>query len=372
MFMSLNDEMYSDMIDYANTEVDELRKTREQTIAIMPAGNAGIDMLSHHCKANEIQVECFIDNNENKQWTQVESIDVLSLNDAKEKYPKLHVIVATLSAEVKKSIVTQLEKLNVEYILAEVFIYKNFNEYQKIYKMLADKTSQENFLNIINYRISSNISLLDTIARPAEYQYFEPDIYAVSSNDVFVDCGAYTGDTLTLLMKATNGEIKGYHGFEPSNDNFKELQQMSKSFPNMHLYNKGLHQTDTVLRFDTERSSASCTLSTVGNCEIAVVSLDSTLDKTPVTFIKMDIEGAEIAALEGAQNLIKREQPILAISVYHKPSDIIDIPILIDSFGVKYSYYLRHYYLYFNKDTVSHCESVLYAIPKKNVEGGIK
>lgn len=92
-----------------------------------------------------------------------------------------------------------------------------------------------------------------------------------------------------------------------------------------------------------------------GNDRIEVVSLDSYI-KEKVTFIKMDIEGAELEALKGCQNTIKKYRPKLAISVYHKKEDIIEIPGYIMSLVPDYHFYLRHY-------SSGFAETVLYALP---------
>lgn len=83
--------------------------------------------------------------------------------------------------------------------------------------------------------------------------------------------------------------------------------------------------------------------------------MDDVVDEK-VTFIKMDIEGAEYEALLGAKETIQKNKPKLAISIYHKPEDIISIPKLIKSMVPNYRLYIRHYS---NADN----ETVLYAIP---------
>lgn len=70
----------------------------------------------------------------------------------------------------------------------------------------------------------------------------------------------------------------------------------------------------------------------------------------------MDIEGAELKALEGATECISKYSPQLAISVYHKPEDIIEIPMFIKSLNPKYRFWLRHY-------SLSWFDTVLYAVP---------
>jgi len=75
----------------------------------------------------------------------------------------------------------------------------------------------------------------------------------------------------------------------------------------------------------------------------------------PVTYIKMDIEGAELNALKGAANTIKKNKPRLAICVYHKPEDILEIPVFLSELVPSYQFYLRHHSQYY-------IETVLYAV----------
>lgn len=86
-----------------------------------------------------------------------------------------------------------------------------------------------------------------------------------------------------------------------------------------------------------------------------MTSIDEELEGKRVTFIKMDVEGAELAALQGAQHVIRKQHPKLAICVYHKPEDIIDIPSYILSLDPGYRLFLRHYSPFED-------ETVLYAI----------
>ncbi len=90
-----------------------------------------------------------------------------------------------------------------------------------------------------------------------------------------------------------------------------------------------------------------------GEDSIEVVALDSVI-KEKVTFIKMDIEGSELKALQGGRNLIRTYMPKLAISIYHKWEDLIDIPVYIHELAPEYKLFIRHYFY-------SPAETVLYA-----------
>lgn len=92
-----------------------------------------------------------------------------------------------------------------------------------------------------------------------------------------------------------------------------------------------------------------------GEVQIETLQLDEVLGDRDVTFLKMDIEGAEKEALLGARKTIKRCRPKLAISVYHKPEDIWELPELILDIYPDYELYIRHY-------SLRDAETVLYAI----------
>ena len=76
---------------------------------------------------------------------------------------------------------------------------------------------------------------------------------------------------------------------------------------------------------------------------IPVDSIDNVCSGDKVTFIKMDIEGSEMEALKGAENVIKRDKPRLAICIYHKPEDLYEIPFWVKETVPEYKLYIRHH-----------------------------
>lgn len=91
-----------------------------------------------------------------------------------------------------------------------------------------------------------------------------------------------------------------------------------------------------------------------GTATIETTTLDKVFAVKPITFIKMDVEGAEYNALLGSRKTITEQHPKLAISVYHKPEDIIDIPALLLEYQSDYKFYLRHYSP-FDNETILYC-----------------
>ena len=87
---------------------------------------------------------------------------------------------------------------------------------------------------------------------------------------------------------------------------------------------------------------------------VRVTTIDGTVGDEPVGFIKMDIEGSEFGALHGAERTIRRDRPLLALSVYHLPGDMLAIMDYLHELVPKYRFWLRHY-------SVGNADTVLYA-----------
>lgn len=184
--------------------------------------------------------------------------------------------------------------------------------------------------------------------------YFDPQIIKYDSEEVFLDCGSYDLYTSEqLLGKCKN--VKKIYAFEPDPANFQIcIDKKDKINCEVELINAGLWDENKTLSFHSFSGTGSKIVEN-GNSQVRVVTIDSVLKGRKATFIKMDIEGAELSALKGGEETIKRYRPKLAISVYHKPNDIVDILLYIRSIVPEYKLYLRHH-------TNTEVDTVLYAV----------
>lgn len=188
-------------------------------------------------------------------------------------------------------------------------------------------------------------------------QYFE-DFMKCSPGEVFVDGGALNLNTTMRFMKhCSKFGVTGEKSiaFEPDIISFEKMKNSIQrhNITNVEVVNAGLYSSNTTLRFNL-LGNGSSSINENGTSEIKVVTVDSHV-KDKVTFIKMDIEGAELEALKGCRETIISHKPKLAICVYHKPEDIIEIPLYIKSLVPEYQLYMRHYSNSIN-------ETVLYAV----------
>lgn len=188
-------------------------------------------------------------------------------------------------------------------------------------------------------------------------QYFDlPELYHVE-NESFVDAGCYDGKTSLNFIKWAGNKYQHIYAFEADPCNTSKIDRIFLK-PNFNgkvdIISKGVWNEIITLKFNSMSESTS-QIDGTGNIEISVTTLDKVFDKKEITFIKMDIEGAELSALKGSKNIISEQKPKLAISLYHKQKDIFDIPNLLLQYNPDYKFYLRHY------SFVAY-ETVLYAL----------
>ena len=198
-------------------------------------------------------------------------------------------------------------------------------------------------------------------------QYFEPSFLKPDENEIYIDAGPYDSDTISGFISFCNHRYSHIYAFEPQEKMYARCQTFIKTenIKNITLIPKGLYDSNTVLRFENEgggfgicgERNSEASKKSEKITEVPVITLDSYIDKNEmITFIKMDIEGAELKALIGATETIKRCKPKLAICIYHKPKeDLIDIPAYILNIVPEYKFYIRHH-------SWSMGETVLYAI----------
>lgn len=370
-------------VDYLTKEANQIQLLKQislgagskgsQPIVLFGSGTIGKLYLKHIKTINPSMEVVFCDNSPSKWGTSVEGSPVISFNELKTHYRDSYIIITSLdyydeiSLQLKENHLNSVLDTGVHYALWDSgnilglfenfvsLIQKNINQFQTVYSLLSDELSKQIFLDRINHCITASSKYL-TPLKSEHPQYFDADIIKLSDEEIFIDGGAYIGDTVEEFMKQTNGKFNRIYAFEPEESKYKEFNQISKGHERIELLPYGLWSKREVLRFNSQNNYAS-NIDESGNTEIPVISIDEVLNGDPVTFIKMDIEGAELEALKGASTTIRKYKPILAICIYHKPLDIVEIPMYIKELVPEYKIYIRHY-------GVNLYETVCYAVAK--------
>lgn len=189
-----------------------------------------------------------------------------------------------------------------------------------------------------------------------EKQYFEAEFIPKSENEIFVDAGCYDGATSIKFAKEWNPQYKRIYAFEADIENCDRHGVVLKDeLENFVLYPNGLWNRDAELHFQSQGSAVSF-ISEEGTNKVTCKRLDDCIiPEDQVTFIKMDIEGAELEALQGASVIISKQKPKLAICIYHKDFDCVVLAQYILKLNPAYRFYIRHYGL-------GPTETVLYAV----------
>jgi FkbM family methyltransferase len=225
----------------------------------------------------------------------------------------------------------------------------------RVYSYLSDAQSKRVFLSIINRVLDEKapVNIMAGVYEPD--QYFPSDVINLTKNESFVDIGAFDGDTIRDFIKRVRGRFDNIFSFEVNKNNFKLLRKSIDNIPNnskIKIYNFGISDKEYDIRYSFGDSQSTIG---VGTGKGHVKPLDNVLSKKKVTFIKMDIEGAELNALRGSKEIIKSQKPKLAISVYHDFKHLWEVPLYIKKLVPDYKIYFRHH-------TNLEYETVCYAI----------
>lgn len=174
------------------------------------------------------------------------------------------------------------------------------------------------------------------------WQYF--DVFEPSKDEVFIDAGFSYGDTSGDFARWSGNTYKKIFAFEPLDDSEYRCRKAIEEYQlrDVTFCNKGTWSCDAELHFQENGSASS--ICEEGTCVIKTTSIDNVLAGERATFIKMDVEGAELESLKGAQETIRKYRPKLAISLYHKPEDILEIPEYILELNPAYRFTIRHYH----------------------------
>ena len=231
--------------------------------------------------------------------------------------------------------------------------------------LFKEQESLDVFDARLNAYYNNDFIALERLYSPPTY--FPKDIFSFTENEVFVDAGVWVGDTSLEFSNMVQGKYNFIHAFEPSEMlAFVAVRNFEfYNTKNIELYHYALSDKEGTVSFDhnlATQGAGAGKISKTGNAKVLCTSLDiffKTKGRGLPSIIKMDIEGSEVAALEGAKEIIGGVMPKLAICVYHKLEDLWEVPNKIHEAqtGTGYDYYLRHQGSFY--------DTVLFASPRK-------
>lgn len=231
-------------------------------------------------------------------------------------------------------------------------------EFAALRKRFADDLSCKTLDAVLRMRMDGDRRALLDVLCTGEQEYFS--LYSsaehpikLSTNECYVDIGAYDGDTVKKFMAAARYGYEIIHAFEPDPVNFAAMKaSVGEGDSRIKLHHQAVSDSDGFLSFSAKGTMGS-RADLNGNVQVPCVRLDDVLDK--VTLLKMDVEGHEANVLRGATKLIRKYRPRMAITCYHHALDILEIISAIDHIAPSATLRLRHYSMFFY-DTILYVE----------------
>lgn len=325
--------------------VEKINKEINKGICLFGAGANGIWCLDY-LKRNGVKVLAFIDNNMERVGEVIDQIPIISYDCYIENYVDKVILITA------KHCANQILCEHFENELLISFDTWFISKYEKDYRKLHfnDTRSYEVLEQIIITMQTAREENLYGIAESNQYFALAP--FFNTGKEVYADLGAYTGDTLEKFLFAHNGAFEKIYAFEPGRVQYnalvKRLDRLEVEWAldrkNIECIMGACGEKRCVSYMQEMGNFTSMQIAREGIEKVETYSLDDFFGELGyVSSIKADIEGSEYDMLLGAKNIIKRCRPKMALSVYHKPDDLLRMYYLISQWNLDYKFALRHH-----------------------------
>lgn len=362
------------------TTFAEQLRTSDGAVVLFGAGRLG-QLCARALARAGVPLRAFCDGSSRLHGTTVEGAEVLAPAEAARRFPQALFVVAIWTGTARESMLERvafLRGLGCAHVTsyaplvwahgAEEAPFHSFDlptrtlaaaaPLRELAVRLADDASRRVFLAALRQRLRG---IFDATA-PAAAQYFPADIVRLSEDEVFVDGGAFDGDTLVDFLGRVGERFAHYHAFEPDAANRVRLMGRLEGLPaavreKITIHPLALHAESATLSF-TDQGGPTSHVGTGGNTSVRGERLDAILAVQRLSFLKLDVEGAERAALAGAKASIIQHRPQVAACVYHEPNDLWEIPQRLAALLPNSRFYLRQH-------GFDGWETVVYVVPQK-------
>lgn len=351
-----------------NLEKYKIRNQKDidsfEKVLLFGAGNYAKESVETFGKDRVLAI---FDNDKNKWGNTIKDIPVLNPKENLKKYlnDKVAVVISTSSYQydIAQELLyeygvdrTHIFSLCSDYQEVRMYntkdIFDNLDKINRVYELLGDKESKEYFYNSLKVRLTHDpLYLVGNPCMKGMYHYSvkEDNIeIKVNKNDCILDCGAFIGDTAQEFLKMTENTGKIYC-FEPFEENYMKLEEWINEYDleqNVKAYCLAVSDFEGVMNISADEeisTRANIRSSSKLNKQVKVECIDNLLNEFgQINFIKMDVEGEEINALNGAKTAITKYRPKMMISAYHMTKHLWEIPLLVHDICPEYKIYLGH------------------------------
>jgi FkbM family methyltransferase len=331
--------------------------TAGRSLVLYGAGNAG-RTVARHLRTHGIAVAAFLDAGATPgdmrdgvpvytlaDWLKMGRVDqadvIVSIHNP---FVDAGAVIDTLRASGFARVLSMIDYINLfpddpeerDCLLPSAYYDDKEDRINAVRALLSDELSLVWFDAVLRFRRAGDYSALP--APRLNEQYMPADLPRWAEPMRLIDCGAYDGDTIDAMLG--NGyNIESVAAFEPEPENYRKLVARFAGLDAV-LLPCGVSSGAGLVRFKGGLGTSSRIVDT-GETTIQCVGIDEALPSFAPTLIKMDIEGAELAALRGAERSLRSHRPGLAIAIYHKPEDLWEIPLWLAERKLGYRMYVR-------------------------------
>lgn len=321
-------------------------KTTEKPIVLYGTGNGADKVFARLCDEG-IPVSGVFCSAGFKKGRTFYGYTVCDYSELKAKFGKMIILVCfgTERAEVIENIIS-LSRENELYvpdvpvygedIFDIAFARAHSEKIRAAYGMLADDFSKKVFRNTVYFKLTGKPEYLFEVETDADE---EKKLLCFDKNERFLDLGAFTGDTVLEFCNAV-GEYDGIMAVEPDSRNFRKLCENTAKTENITVIPAAIGAKQGTVLISKQHGRG---ISGTEKCvEVEMTTVDALAEKFFPTYIKMDVEGSEQAAIAGGVKTISALLPKLKIACYHNSYDLFEIPLAVKRAADGYSVYLRH------------------------------
>ncbi len=356
----------------------------DESFVLYGAGQFGRTVLAR-LRAGGIEPVAFADDTRQKQGQVIDGLPVLPPRDVGERFgPGTVTVVTILNA--KLNFVTARRRLSefthrpiisfldLAWRYPQTFLpYYQFEEPGEVLKkagdirsafqLFAEDESRRHFLAHLKFRLQLNYEALPPAT--ADNAFPRALLPRLPANTTFVDCGAFDGDSIRAFLAFQDNEFRSIYAFEPDEGNCNRLREYVNTLGEdaagrIHIFNAGVGARRETLRF-TAAGNMSSAFDALGELEVNVLPLDEVVPfDDGQLYLKFDVEGAEWEALKGCAQLLATRRPLVALSAYHRPDDLWQLPLYLNRLNLNYSFFLRTH----GEDGM---DLVLYALPANSL-----
>lgn len=325
-----------------------------ETVLIYGAGNSSI-LYAACFEKEQLPITHFVDRNPAKIGTLFQGKPVISVEDMEAHHKETTILICTGNAATYHDIKAALDRLGMKSLSVDAYVFrKNCDKVLAVYDLLCDDISRATYANMILARMGLADVDLSLVCGES---YFAVNAFTqFSPSEVFVDCGAYVGDTIEHYLFVKQGIFGKIYAFEPESRNFAAMQfrterlkkEWALSEEKITLIHAGIGET-TGTGYVTgeikDTASLGAAISENGSgTPVGICTIDDYFRNQSITFLKADIESYEEKMLLGAGNVIQRDKPKIAVCIYHNASDMYRVPLLLAEMNSNYHFDVRQHY----------------------------